>query len=123
MPKRPPIGRWSRNRVSLDDTSEVQFAGGMSKEQSFRPLRGRVTFFFGQKESNQRKGPYPTEQTEDRRMYGDFPTRQSLARSENDAHPCASPSGSAIGIGVRAGLKGESQSADAAGFHNTDPAN
>jgi len=35
-------------------------------KQGFRPLRGRVTFFFGEKESNQRKAPSPTDQTEDR---------------------------------------------------------
>jgi hypothetical protein len=79
--------------------------GCREAKQGFRPLRGRVTFFFGQKESNQRKGPFPTEQTESLRHSGDFPTRQSLARSENDAHPCASPSGSAICRGVLANVK------------------
>jgi hypothetical protein len=39
-----------------------------------------------------------------------------LARSENDAHPCASPSGSAIGIGAHTGLKSENQSTDAVQF-------
>jgi hypothetical protein len=54
--KKTGFERGWRNRASFADTSEVRLAGGTSKAQSFRPLRGRVTFFFGQKESNQSEG-------------------------------------------------------------------
>jgi hypothetical protein len=46
MSKKRVIGRSWRIRASFADTSEVQLAGEASKAQSFRPLRGRVTFFF-----------------------------------------------------------------------------
>jgi hypothetical protein len=98
-------------------------AGRAKRKASVRCAAGSLSFF-GQKESDQRKGPSPTEQTEGLWRYGDFPTRQSLARSENDAHPpafagagsCASPSGSAIGIGAHTGLRSEKQSANAVQF-------
>jgi hypothetical protein len=46
MSKKRVFERLWRNRASFADTSEVRLAGGTSKAQSFRPLRGRVTFFF-----------------------------------------------------------------------------
>jgi hypothetical protein len=84
-------------------TACTEVAAKQSKA-SVRCAAGSLSFY-GQKESDQRKGPFPTEQTEDWRLHGDFPTRQSLARSENDAHPCASPFGSAICTGALAGVK------------------
>jgi hypothetical protein len=90
-------------------------AGREKRKASVRCAAGSLSFF-GQKKVTKVRAFPPTEQTKDRCRYGDFPTRQSLARSENDAHPCASPSGSAIGISAHTGLKSEKQSADAVQF-------
>jgi hypothetical protein len=46
MSKKRVFERGWPNRRSFADTSEVRLAGAMRKAQSFRPLRGRVTFFF-----------------------------------------------------------------------------
>jgi hypothetical protein len=55
---------FTQNGFMNNDDRDGLKRGYLQSKQGFRPLRGRVTFFFrGEKESNQRKAPFPTEQT------------------------------------------------------------
>jgi hypothetical protein len=69
--------------------------------------------FAGPKETNQRKGPSPTKLNSERVSGRDFRTRHSMARSENGAHPCAPPSGSADKTGQPIDVKVKVQEASA----------
>jgi hypothetical protein len=75
--------------------SAAAAVGGKHQSQHRFALSREFISFAGPKETNQRKGPSPTNLNSDREAGRHFPTRHSLARSENGAHPCAPPSGCA----------------------------
>jgi hypothetical protein len=83
------------------------------QDQARFALSREFISFAGPKETNQRKGPSPTKLTSERVTGRDFRTRHSMARSENGAHPCAPPSGSADKTGQPIDVKVKVQEASA----------
>jgi hypothetical protein len=73
---------------------------GRSRSTPFALTREFISFA-GPKETNQRKGPSPTKRNGDQQAGRSFPTRHSMARSENGRHPWRPPSGLSNSVVVR----------------------